>query len=70
MLVVRQGHGIVGAIAVVGAAVGGQWERHRFGAKAIWSLLARDNAASFTKPVSKCYQITPLPMMLSAPSRF
>ena len=45
MLVVRQGHGIVGTIAVVRPAHGGQWERHGFGAKAFWSLFASDNAA-------------------------
>ena len=45
MLVVRQGHGIVGAIAVVGAAVGGHGERHGLGTKTNWCLFASDDAA-------------------------
>jgi len=44
MLMVGEGHRVVHAIAVVGAAVGGEGERHGLGTKAIRSLLTRDDA--------------------------
>ena len=49
MLVVRQGHGIVGTIAVVGAAHGGQRKRYGLGTKTIWSLFTSDDTACFYK---------------------
>ena len=45
MLVVWQGDGILGTIAVVGFAVGGQGERHGLGTKTNWSLFTSDDAA-------------------------
>ena len=45
MLVVGEGHGIVHAIRVVGAAVGGEGEGHGLGTKASRSFLTSDDAA-------------------------
>jgi len=44
MLVVGEGHCVVHAIGVIGAAVGGERERHGLGTKAIRSLLTHDDA--------------------------